>query len=224
MTHDLFKDKKELSKYINNEIYKILKEYAYKRNGNDFYLEKKELSCIINIQKGRFLEINEEDFTLNWGLYFPISSYFYNYPLPKKPSSRRELISNRIPFLKDQKDVWWKLYTYSTREEIQEVLREVEYYIREYGVPFLAKFDIIKDAIEILESFKKYDNFLGFYSRLLDPEVCQSILYSFINQKEKSYEIMDKVISETKSELYRENMIGLKEMIKNFDPTPYMDK
>lgn len=212
-------DKKGLAKYINNHIYGVLKPYGYKKSGNDFYLRKGELDCLINIQKNRYSGPDKEDFTLNWALCFPVDAYFYNRKLHNKPSFSRCLINHIVPWLKLQNGLWWSLSIGSTSQEIDKVLKDVEYYIREYGVPFLEKLNTIEDVIEMLEATKVNSSFRGFYPRHLNPEPFQAILYLFINQKEKSLEIMDKVIRETKSELYRENMQGLKEKIGKFDPT-----
>jgi hypothetical protein len=218
---NLFKDKKELAKYINNRVYQILREYGYKKNGNDFYIKKTGFSCIISIQKNKYVEEEEEYFTLNWGLDFFLDQAFYNKKLTKHPSYNRSLIGGGIAALKDKISKSWQLFVFSNSAEIQIILEQIEYYIKEYGTPFLSKLNTIEDVIKMLESIKSEKGFYGFYPSHTNPEPFQAILYLYINQKEKSLAIIDEIINTTKSKLYKENMIDLKEKIKDFDPTQY---
>jgi hypothetical protein len=216
-----FKDKKELAKYINNHIYGILKPYGYKKNGNDFYIEKEKISCLINLSKARYVDPDEERFTITWCLSFPMSQYFYNQKASIKPSSNTSTIGGDITKFQGSGNHWWTLRTSSSEKEINEVLKEVEWYVTEYAVPFLAKLNILEDVIEMLEATKTKSRFCGFYPSHINPEPFQAILYLYINQKEKSIAIMDEIIATTKVPSVREGSEHLKQKIQNFDPTKY---
>ncbi len=222
--NNLFRNKKELSQFINREIFNIIKKYGYKKNAGNFYLEKGELTVLIDIQKAKYNVGNKEEFTLNWNLIFsPISSYFYNEVVPKKPSLKCVMITGRVTDLKKEKfDRWWILSLLSTQDEINTILEEIKLYINDYAIPFLAKLNNINDVIAMLETIKCGSSFYTFYPSQNDPKVSQAILYLFIDEKDKSLAIMDQVITETTSDLYRDSMRRLKTKIQDFDPTQYL--
>ncbi len=223
--NDLFKNKKELSQFVNREVFGILKKYHYKKNIGNFYLEKKYFSTLIDIQKSRYTSNDEEDFTLNWSIVFPMSAYFYEYVPQKKPSFSRSLIGGRVAALMEPRslDRWWKLFTHSDKDEVDKVLKEIEYYLTEYAIPFLEKLNTINDVIAMLESTKTKDGFYGFYPTHHNPDPFEAILYLFNGNKEQSLAIMDKIIADSKSNLYRESMGRLKIKIQNFDILRYKD-
>lgn len=225
-------NKKELLSYISSYLYKILKPIGFKKNGNSFYQESAYFTKIIALKSLSGVELNEIDCTLSWGLDFKLDKYFYQRKKIKKPSINQILIGDNLPSLKECQSRIWKLLLDSSEQEIEKCFQEIEYYIINYGIPFLNKLNTLQDVIDMLETTKgeyiknrlKGKSFFGFYPVHINPEPFQAILYLYDNNKEKSLSIMDEIIATTKSDLYRENMSSLKEKIKAFDPLLYIDK
>lgn len=216
--NNLFKNKQELEQHIRKEIYKILEKYGYKKNDNNFYIEKQELCCVINIQYNRFTDLNEKIFTLNWGIYCYKDVYFYGEKKPKKISFSNCSINGRVSWLKTKNDKWWKLHIDSSLEQLSKTIKEIEYYLINFGIPFLNKMNKIQDVIDMLETTKTGSNFHSFFSSHPNPEAWQAILYLYINQKEKSLKIINNIINKNniKSDIYLKNMNDLKDKIEKF--------
>lgn len=196
---------------VRNYIKSILKPHGFKSNGNSFFISREAVSCVINIQTARF---NSQDFTLNWGIYSKFFEFFYNKKIPKKISLNSCTIIGRVWFLQGKGgDKWWNIDSKNQDEE------EIKILLENYAIPFLQHIHKLDDIIDLLDSSIKNKQFHNFAINHPNPEPFQAILYSFLGDKNKSYEILDQVINSTKSDLYRENLETLKSKIKNFNPS-----
>lgn len=204
----------DLAPTIMGYIKTLLTPYGFKKHNSDFILEHKNLSCIINIQKSKYTE----QFTLNWGVYLPMFSEFYKTN-NETTAFRNCVISNRAPILKPPGyDSWW------SKNLNSKDIKELDELLLEYVLPFLSSINTIQDVIVLLGASIDKSSFKETFSvKIINDSVWLAIIYSFLNQKEKSYKILDNLINNpSTNQLYRETLIAVKEKIENFKPKAFL--
>lgn len=106
----------------------ILKPLGFKKKGNNFYLQLKELGQIINVQKSMFGSKDDIRFTINTGIFVPEYWYgFYNYQhkeLPDYPTEPLCLIRKRIGELSGKSDTWYDIAEHTNENMLISEMRQ----------------------------------------------------------------------------------------------------
>jgi hypothetical protein len=118
----------------------ILKAAGYKRSARHFHREADGLVRVVHFQASAWNDATSARFTIN--LHVTCSGFheaFTGEPFPKNPGSAAAFAEERIGrVMPENRDVWW---TVEPNADTKAVSAEVEKALREYGLPFLARFE-----------------------------------------------------------------------------------
>ena len=143
---------------VNNYISPKLKEKGFLKKRDTFFSLINDIRWVIEIQRSRWNNENEFQFTLNFGIYVPdLMEIFLNLNEPPKISIEHCSISCRIGMLmNNKKDKWWKLTNNDTLSGSQKAIEIIEM-IETFGIPFLSRFKDQVTVAEFLSSKRKIE-------------------------------------------------------------------
>lgn len=130
----------------------VLKPLGFKKKGNNFYLQLKELGQIINVQKSMFGSKDDIRFTINTGIFVPeYWNGFYNYhnkELPIYPTEPLCLIRKRIGEIRNTSDTWYDV-TEHTNEEKRIV--EIRQNLQDHILPYFKTVETREACLDLLD-------------------------------------------------------------------------
>lgn len=145
---------KLLATVFKSELDVFLDAQGYRRCDFVYYDERAGLTALIDIQRSRWSDRSEAQFTLNGGIFVPgiVSSYLRQED-PRQPTLADCCVSVRIGMLDQSRlDRWWKA-TASAGEgpiQISAVAIEVREHVDRLLLPFLAKFQTPSEVANFL--------------------------------------------------------------------------
>ncbi|MBC7439912.1 MAG: DUF4304 domain-containing protein [Flavobacterium sp.] len=114
----------EFDEILNNLVFPFFKELGFKKNGNGFNKKTVELIQVVNIQKSKWNDKSELQFTFNIGFFnAEIYSEFYKNEIPKFIREYDCQIRFRLGQIVQGKDYW-----YTLNKKIEKVNLEIEIY------------------------------------------------------------------------------------------------
>lgn len=137
---------------LKNWVTPCLKKAGFNKQKVQYGQVRGDVIWLIDIQRSRWNDASQAQFTLNCGVHIPgVVSAYANKNEPTKPRIPDCCISSRIGMLTtEKKDLWWRLdFDDNGTVDIQigkDLLDKIERYI----VPFLEKFDGRPEIAEFL--------------------------------------------------------------------------
>ena len=114
----------EFDEILKNLVFPFFKELGFKKNGNGFNNKTKELIQVVNIQKSKWNNQNELQFTFNIGFFnAEIYSEFHKNEIPKFIREYDCQIRFRLGQVVKGNDQWYEL-----NKKIEKVNLEIEIY------------------------------------------------------------------------------------------------
>ena len=188
---------------IKDCFHAILKPLGFKKKGNNFYRQLRDLGQIINIQKSTYYSKEHISFTINAGLFIPeywLTYYTYHKGgVPIYPTEPDCAIRQRIGALKYKIDKWYDL---NLMTDISELKKEMTDNVLNYIVPYFEKSKnkvgvllLLQDPTINLEKFvrliifgeyKQSDRAQSEYDKLKQDK------FTFANMKSTLFEYRDK--------------------------------
>lgn len=190
--------KVELKSLVKNSITPLLKSYGFKKNGDTYIKNMKNIVWVIDIQKSRWNDENELQFTFNCGIYFSALAFIYsNTPNSSIPRIAGCCIHSRIEMLSKSKlDKWWSLQQEISPGQNTVIIQEVEACIQSLVIPFLEKFNSINDILDFLKNERPVC-YRSVYPQ--SKELCMiyiAIIYSLLGQQNKSFALLNEFIED----------------------------
>ena len=100
----------EFDEILNNLVFPFFKELGFKKNGNGFNKKTKELIQVVNIQKSKWNNQSDLQFTFNIGFFnAEIYSEFYKNEIPKFIREYDCQIKFRLGQVVKGNDYWYEL-------------------------------------------------------------------------------------------------------------------
>lgn len=130
----------------------VLKPLGFKKKGNNFYLQLKELGQIINVQKSMFGSKDDIRFTINTGIFVPeYWNVLYNYQNQEPPVYPTEplcLIRKRIGEIKGKSDTWYDI-TENTKENM--LISEMKQNLHNHILPYFKTVETREACLDLLD-------------------------------------------------------------------------
>jgi len=186
----------KLNSILKNQVTPFLKELGFKKNLLIYSRDVGELKWLIDIQKSRWNDESEAQFTLNFGVYVPgVLSTYANMPEPAKPKIEHCSCSARVGMLtSERKDKWWKLTSDDSQEVVDEISQDLLSKIREIAVPFLSKFNSSLEVAEFLSSELSKEHSQISPQTNAQRLAFSGIIYSKLGDKTKASRVLDDAV------------------------------
>lgn len=169
----------------------MLKEQGFKKSQLTFTRQLENIAFLIDIQKSRWNDKNEAQFTLNIGIYVPgVFSTYINNAEPTKVKIEHCTCYIRLGMLaSNPKDIWWKLSQTDSFEIDNQVNQELIEKLNDLVFPFFSKFESSLDVAKFLASDLGKE-----FNQLFPLSKAQRLAYSAIiyfklGEKNKSNEL-----------------------------------
>ena len=188
----------------------LMKKYGFKKKGTKFTREDEDLIYIIKTYKSRWNTKEELVFRIEWALEIKEEK--------KKPEvafKAEALYGDLYDFTKDAKLQWFHLKenepdSLSNDNNIKE---KIVFNLESKVLPFIFSLHHIQDIIKIIETTTSQHVLWSMPVLGGQTLSCLSRLYYFIEQPQKSIELIDKAIQNAKIASYRK---GLEDTRQNF--------
>lgn len=143
-----------LNTILKTEVTPLLKELYFKKRQLIYSCDFDGLSWLVNIQKSRWNDQEEAQFTVNCGVYISgVLSVYANMSEPAKPKIEHCCCSARIGMLTpEKKDIWWKLTSGDSDAVDGSVAQDLRSKIENVVLPFLNKFKSPQAVANFLSS------------------------------------------------------------------------
>jgi hypothetical protein len=142
-------DASEWVKWLLKELNVWLRPFGFKRRGQTFAREFDTSWQIINVQLSRFSPSGEKSLTINFGVQSKLLMRFRKEDVSKAPLEYRCPIRFRIGFMRDKRDVWWKVHD---APSAQTARREITEVFHTNAISFLDEIKTNDDMIRLFES------------------------------------------------------------------------
>jgi hypothetical protein len=146
--------KKRIDKIINNSLTPLLKINGFRKSGSVFISQSKTVYWLVDIQKSRWNDKQEANFTLNCGIYIPevVSGGYTIRKVPIRPSLMDCCLSVRIGILNTPpNDKWWNITnTNNEVEEDNDIISEIRASVTRKLLPFLKRFESQEKVLAFL--------------------------------------------------------------------------
>lgn len=174
----------------------VLKPLGFKKKGNNFYLQLKELGQIINVQKSMFGSKDDIRFTINTGIFVPeYWNGFYNYQnqeLPVYPTETQCLIRKRIGEIRNTSDTWYDV-TENTNENM--LISEMKQNLHNHILPYFKTVETREACLDLLDQ----------EVQLLAP-LGKVIVYGELNLMEKAKRAYEQLMEKESHPSFLENV------------------
>ena len=138
---------------LKNWLSPLLKSHGFKKRREVYICEGQALTDLIAIQRSRWNDAQEVQFTLNYGIYVPgVVSTYLNQTEPAKAKIDDCCITARIGMLSElRKDQWWTLRVDDAPEKVDaQIGRELQNQVKHLMIPFLEGFETRDDVVDFL--------------------------------------------------------------------------
>lgn len=140
---------------VKHGFHSMLKPAGFKRKGNNFYRQLKDLGHIVNIQKSQWGSKNDIKFTINSGIFSPEywRGLFYNQrkEMPVYPTEPECLVRKRIGALRGQGDTWYEVDVNTDEVDLVADMREN---VEQYILPWFNGIQSTQDFITLIKQEK----------------------------------------------------------------------
>lgn len=142
-----------LTKILGLSITPLLKAEGFSKNRKCYHRKHETLTWVIELQKSRWNDQQQMQFTLNCGIYIPgVISTYINRSEPKNPEIPFCCITVRVGMLQqDHLDKWWTLSVDQDEATDQLIEQELHLAVTNNLLPFLSKFKGMDDVLSYLE-------------------------------------------------------------------------
>jgi Domain of unknown function (DUF4304) len=193
--------KVRLNFILKNYVTKRLREIGFSKNQSTYSKRLDEILWLINIEKSRWNDLNELEFTINCGIYVPgVWSIYANLNEPTNPKVENSSVYFRIGMLTpERKGIWWKLLKDDSIETDTIVAEDMVFNIEKFALPFLTKFKNAYDVATFLSS-EKEDKFkyLLFPVAKAQRLAFAGIIFYKLGENSKAKEAIDGAVMESR--------------------------
>lgn len=128
--------------FLRRHIVPLLKRHGFEGEGTSFVRECDDIHWVINVQTGRWNNVDEFEFTLNVGVYVPgLMRIFLDRKEPARIGIEACAIISRIGLLTEEKlDTWWNITKDNKWKPLTDIALEIEELLKSKGLPFLERF------------------------------------------------------------------------------------
>ena len=182
-----------LNSILKNNVTPLLKEVGFSKRRLVYVKDIGEISWLVDIQKSRWNDEVEAQFTLNCGVYVPdVLSTYANMAEPTRLKIEHCCCSARIGMLiPEKRDLWWKLRENDPATSNNEIGQDLQRKLKDFVIPFLSKVDQRARVADFLSSD------LDAEYRYISPRdealrlAYSAIIYSKIDEKRKANNLLD---------------------------------
>lgn len=189
-----------LNAILKTEVTPFLKDLSFKKRQLIYSCDYDGLSWLVDIQKSRWNDPEEAQFTVNCGVYIHgVLSVYANMSEPAKPKIEHCSCSARVGMLTpEKKDIWWKLTSGDSNSVDGSIAHDLRSKIENVILPFLNKFKSPKDVSHFLSSDLGDE-----YSQVAPATKAQRLAYSAIihsklGSRDEAKRILDIAIEASK--------------------------
>jgi len=137
---------------VKEGFHEILKPLGFKKKGNNFYRQLKDLGHIVNIQKSQWGSKNDITFTINCGIFSPEfwRGWAYNEgkKVPEYPTEPSCLVRRRIGRLRHKGDTW---YDVNENADENNLIAQMKENTSQYILPWFNNFQSTQDVVAFLK-------------------------------------------------------------------------
>ena len=144
---------KRIGEILKKSLLPLMRTRGFCKNGSTYIALRDEVTWLVDVQKSRWNDSHEAQFTINGGVYIPgVVSGYSGRPEPAKPKLVDCCLSVRIGMLDESRlDKWWKLNDADNEEEHDEqIAAELSARVGRQLLPFLGRFDSRKEVVAFL--------------------------------------------------------------------------
>jgi hypothetical protein len=196
-----------------------MKDMGFRKKQQVYENNLIDLTWFVNIQKSRWNDETECQFTLNCGVFIPgVLSKYANVIEPAKPKIDHCCCAARIGMLTPEKlDKWWKIKKNESDSADDEIGQDIKFMINQFVIPFLNKFTAPMKVADFLS-----DDFDDKYKQIFPTSKAQrlayaAIIYSLIGERQKALDILDFAIAVSIKTPINETITDLKNKLKNHE-------
>ena len=144
-----------VSAILRSGLTPLLRSHGFRKHGQVYVSERGDVLWIVDVQKSRWNDGTEAQFTINGGVYVPgVVSAYSRRPEPSIPKLVDCCLSVRIGMLDDSKlDKWWKVTASDAPEDAvdEQISTEIRDRVGNHLLPFLQRFESSVEVAEFLE-------------------------------------------------------------------------
>ncbi|MBI1922766.1 DUF4304 domain-containing protein [Candidatus Poribacteria bacterium] len=216
-----------LTAILKKHLTPLLKPLGFRKRGNIYELCRGELSWIIDVQRSRWNDTEEAQFTLNCGVYVKgVLSTYLDLPEPNAPTLPYCCISVRMGMLNVEKvDKWWKLCEDDDVESIDGRMgSEIQERIQWDVLPFLRQFKSLQDVVSYLKGLSsRNENFVSPRDKV-GQFAYIGILYFFLGQYDACVAALAQAEQEAIGGPIEEHIRQLRARVQGFVSDPLAEK
>lgn len=142
----------KLDLIVKEGFHAALKPVGFRKKGNNFYRQLKDLGHIVNIQKSQWGSKNDIQFTINCGIFSPEYwrglSYNEGKEVPEYPVEPSCLLRKRIGELRHKGDTWYEVNEIADETNLIDGMKEN---IDQYILPWFNKIQSTQDFITVIK-------------------------------------------------------------------------
>lgn len=187
-----------IARIIKGNLTPLLKSHGFRKEGSVYVADHGDMAWLIDIQKSRWNDHDEAQFTVNGGVYVPgVVSVYVRQPDPAKPKIDDCCMSVRIGMLEEsQCDKWWKVTADDDRPVVVDemIATELRDWIENLLLPFLAKFESPVDIAEFLEQPTDASNRFVAPQSAAMRRAYASLIYARIGNADKARHAIEQAV------------------------------
>lgn len=146
---------KRLDAILKDSTTPLLKSWGFIERGRTYVARRNALAWLVDVQKSRWNDREEAQFTLNGGVYVPgVVSRYSSRPEPSSPKLADCCLSVRAGMLDHSRlDKWWKLSASQHPDDVdRQIGAELSERLENALLPFLSNFDSLDAIVEYLSA------------------------------------------------------------------------
>ncbi len=190
---------------IHRIVQKFLQERQFLSRGQTFWRPTEQLSQVVILRRSIWNTAETCDFWFELGVHVPgFTPLLDGIPEPAYPKEQFLVVSLRVDSVPSrpvqQQTLSWYLKADDPLPQADEqVITEVLYELREYGVPFLSRFASLADVIEFLEWLRLHREECFRWGQIMPFEawtpVYLAILHWLNGDVERCFQELEKALS-----------------------------
>jgi len=146
---------KRIDEILKAGLTPLLRKHRFTKRGSVYLAELGDVAWLVDVQKSRWNDATEAQFTVNGGVYVRgIVSAYCSSPEPRRPRLEDCCLSVRIGRLHEESvDKWWKLTGSSGPQDPgdEQVAAEVCEWVEGLLLAFFRRFESLAEIVAFLE-------------------------------------------------------------------------
>jgi hypothetical protein len=193
---------RRLEEIVKGSLTPLLRSRGFRKEGSVYRLQRDSMTWLVDLQKSRWNDPQEAQFTLNGGVYIPGTvSVYTGRPEPEKPMIADCCLSVRVGMLDEsRRDKWWKVTARDDpRAALDESIAEdVCGHVGKLLLPFLERFRSVADVAEFLDGTADVPTKLFAPQAAAQRHAYASLIYLTMGDRTKAHREIEQAMCDAK--------------------------